>query len=108
MAGKLSIKEYRKLCGEWHTCTCLDGKRIKVAPFTERKNMRHGLSTTINELKQITDELIEEIEKTDVLPAAHKYPDIHFELPIVNKDGTSDGWTFERKGKKVKKNGKTS
>ena len=92
MTERISLKEYWKLCGDWHYCTCLSGKSIKVEPFRKRKNWRHGLSTTVTELMEIVQEL-----KNELKGEISEYDKIHFELPIVNKDGTSDGWTFERK-----------
>jgi len=52
------------------------------------KTKVNGLSTTIAELEEIVKELKKEKDSL---------PNIHWQLNIINKDGTSDGWTFDRR-----------
>jgi len=47
-----------------------------------------GLSTTIAELEEIVRELKAEKDSR---------PNIHWQLNIINKDNTSDGWKFDRR-----------
>lgn len=47
-----------------------------------------GLSTTISELEEIVKELKAEKDSN---------PNIRWQLNIINKDNTSDGWTFDRR-----------
>jgi len=53
------------------------------------KTKVNGLSTTIAELEEIVKELNAELNDSP--------PNIHWQLNIINKDGTSDGWKFDRR-----------
>ena len=56
---------------------------------------RQGLTTTIEELRKIADELEKEVKENEEKYNVSGWA-TNFQLNIVNKSECSDGWTFEK------------
>ena len=59
------------------------------------KTQRQGLATTPKELRQLADEMEQELDNCPVTLTPEGKASIKHILTIINNDGCSDTWRFE-------------